>query len=232
MPKIKRICPCGTEFERYLYPSNQKRGAKGLYCSLKCVGKYVVKHSEESNKKIAKTLTGRKLSEDTRNKMRLAWTDERRQLASQAKKGRKVSDETREKLRLSKLGKPSPMLGKKQTEEHIRKRVEKVRGKQRVTYRKADLWKNIKGNYKYKSWRKEVFERDNYTCQHCKSRGGNLEADHIKPKAMILREHNITTLEEALNCVELWNLDNGRTLCKPCHRKTDTFGWNQYNKKK
>jgi len=41
-------------------------------------------------------------------------------------------------------------------------------------------------------------------------------------------ERAITTVEEALNCPELWDLSNGRTLCKPCHRKTDTWGKGVY----
>lgn len=62
----------------------------------------------------------------------------------------------------------------------------------------------------YKTWRKNVFERDNYTCQICQQRGGKLNADHIKPFAYFpdLR----------------FELSNGRTLCVDCHRKTETFG--------
>lgn len=60
----------------------------------------------------------------------------------------------------------------------------------------------------YKEWRKAVFERDNYTCQFCHKRGGDLEADHIKQFAYHIE-------------VRL-DLDNGRTLCKPCHKTTDT----------
>lgn len=56
----------------------------------------------------------------------------------------------------------------------------------------------------YKKWRKQVFERDNYTCQLCgDNTGGNLNAHHIKsykdyPK--LRRE-----------------LTNGITLCERCH---------------
>ena len=53
-------------------------------------------------------------------------------------------------------------------------------------------------------WRKSVFLRDNFTCVLCNQRGGNKEADHIMPFSLYpdLR----------------FDLDNGRTLCKPCHR--------------
>lgn len=60
------------------------------------------------------------------------------------------------------------------------------------------------------AWRKAVFERDDYTCQACGIRGVKLEADHDLPFQFFpdLR----------------FELLNGRTLCVPCHRKTDTYG--------
>lgn len=65
---------------------------------------------------------------------------------------------------------------------------------------------------KYKHWRNSIFERDNYTCQFCSKRGGELNADHIKPFAFY----------KSLR----YELSNGRTLCVPCHRKT--FFGNKY----
>ena len=64
--------------------------------------------------------------------------------------------------------------------------------------------------YKYRDWRTAVFTRDNWTCQCCGIRGGYLEADHIKPWCAFqdLR----------------YDVDNGRTVCKPCHVKLDTHG--------
>ena len=35
---------------------------------------------------------------------------------------------------------------------------------------------------------------------------------------------NNASREEALECTELWDLENGRTLCVPCHKLTDTYG--------
>ena len=71
--------------------------------------------------------------------------------------------------------------------------------------------KAIRMSRKYKNWRKQVFKRDNYTCQLCNKRGGKIEADHIKSfsKYPELR----------------FKLSNGRTLCKSCHNGTDNYGF-------
>lgn len=68
----------------------------------------------------------------------------------------------------------------------------------------------VRKSLKYKKWRQQVFERDNYTCQFCKNRGGKLNADHIKPFSIYVNER--------------FDLNNGRTLCEECHRKTPTYG--------
>ena len=70
---------------------------------------------------------------------------------------------------------------------------------------------NAKKNYdfrrtpEYRIWRKQVYERDNYTCQHCGKKGGRLNAHHIKPFS---KWENLRT-----------EVDNGITLCEKCHKK-------------
>lgn len=71
-----------------------------------------------------------------------------------------------------------------------------------------------KGNA-YKTWRRAVFERDDYRCQICgeRSRAGHrvsLVADHILPFARF----------PALR----FRVSNGRTLCDGCHKQTPTYG--------
>ncbi len=79
---------------------------------------------------------------------------------------------------------------------------------------KSNLWKggisaitrkertNFMDTLEYKDWRRKVFERDNYTCQICGIRGGNLRANHIK-KYADYPELRLT-------------VDNGITICRNC----------------
>ena len=77
----------------------------------------------------------------------------------------------------------------------------------------------IRHCFKYKDWVRECFKRDDWKCQLCNNRGGRLEADHFPVKfSTLFYENKINTLDEALNCEDLWNLDNSRTLCKICHK--------------
>ena len=86
------------------------------------------------------------------------------------------------------------------------------RGRKPRTYYKRHRSKH--GCVEDREWRQAVFERDDWTCQECGQKGGRLQADHIKPFA---------THPELRH-----DLDNGRTLCVDCHKKTGTFGWHTY----
>lgn len=161
--------------------------------------------------------------------------------------GRKPTEATREKLRKNNA---RYWLGKKrgkQSKETIEKRMKKIRGRKAPWVTKRLLennpfkgkfgkenpnWKKnkkapfvlaIRRLFKYKQWRSNVFARDNFTCTLCPKRGGNLEVHHKKSLLKILKENNIETIEQALDCRELWNIKNGVTLCIPCHKKVDNY---------
>ena len=141
---------------------------------------------------------------------------EHRKKISEANKKVKHSSEWNEKVRKSKLGKPRLDL----------------RGQNNPNWGggRTLLRKKIRECLEYRIWRSDVFTRDNFTCQICGLKSGNgkaiwLEADHY-PKAFveILTKYKIESFEQAVACEELWNVGNGRTLCRVCHQNTDNHG--------
>lgn len=69
----------------------------------------------------------------------------------------------------------------------------------------------VRNSIEYSEWRKSVFHRDGYQCKSCGVVGGVLHADHIKA----------FSLYPELRL----DINNGRTLCVDCHRKTDSWGY-------
>ena len=77
----------------------------------------------------------------------------------------------------------------------------------------------IKKCFRYNDWRIKVFYRDKFKCIFCSS-NKRIEADHYPIAfAELLRTYLPKSVEEALNCDELWSIENGRTLCHECHKK-------------
>lgn len=62
----------------------------------------------------------------------------------------------------------------------------------------------VRRSTEYKEWRRNVFARDDYTCQRCGARGVKINAHHIK--------HFATDPDLRLE------LSNGITLCVTCHK--------------
>jgi hypothetical protein len=100
------------------------------------------------------------------------------------------------------------------------------------------LARRLRNSNKAVEWRKLVFERDDYTCQKCSKRNGQgysvyLEADHIIPFSVLFNNFIMDATEKdedklyeaALLEPKLWDIANGRTLCRECHRITTTFSY-------
>ncbi len=105
------------------------------------------------------------------------------------------------------------------SDEHRKKLSDAQRGEKNRNWKGGitPINKVIRTSKEYKLWRTAVFERDDYTCIWCGARSGKgkdvvLHADHIKPFC------DYPELRFAI--------DNGRTLCVPCHKTTDTYARN------
>jgi len=100
----------------------------------------------------------------------------------------------------------------------------KMLGKDNPAYidGRKPLVMRIRNHWMTENWRKSIFERDNYTCQDCKERGKELEAHHIYPFSKIITKYKIDTLKKAIDCNLMWDTNNGKTLCKKCHKKIST----------
>jgi NUMOD3 motif/HNH endonuclease len=131
--------------------------------------------------------------------------------------GRKHSEESKLKRSLKLKGKSNGRVGTKHSLE-TRLKISKSH-KDRVIKGISHVWKGgvtkenlkIRSSQEYRLWREAVFKRDNYTCIWCgDDRGGNLNADHIKSFALFPELR--------------FAIDNGRTLCEGCHRKTESYG--------
>lgn len=219
MKKLTKLCiVCGKEFTKPVECSkaewfgSSRRPLGRRFCSRSCAKK----NKPSWNKGIP-------------------WTDEQRDLIRKVKKGKNYSPKTQ-----FKKGHKSWNEGRAWTEEERKKISESSywRGK---TGEQSPNWKGgttplgiaIRSLNLNKKWRLECFKRDNYTCIYCGARSQKgkkiiLHCDHINPFYKILKENKIRTIEQAKQCKELWDINNGRTLCILCHKQTPSYLVNQW----
>lgn len=194
-----------------------------------------IPHTDETKENISKSLKGRVLDDEWKKKLGLVNKGRKRsketgEKISKALKGKIFSIEHRQNISKSRKGKytgeNNHFYGKTHTEETIQKISKANTGKEGKKGEKSHFWKGgitpinklTRSSKEYKEWRRQVYERDDYTCQYCRKKGGKLQADHIKPFALF----------EELR----FEVSNGRTLCEECHKKTDTYGWKCIHNKK
>lgn len=149
-------------------------------------------------KKGHKTNLGRKASE------------EKRKILSECHKGIKHSEETKRKIGLASLGNKYS-VGRKLSQETKLKMSIAQKGEKSASWKGGITPLNsiIRRSLEYRTWRTKVFERDNYTCVQCGKTNCYLEADHIKSFAYYPELR--------------FDIDNGRTLCLECHKKTPNY---------
>ena len=223
---------CG---DPYLAPNSKQRD----YCSReRALG------SEEVRLKMSKTRKGRTFSES--HKMNLSKSLKKSHigrkhpmLGKENKWGRHTR-KTKQKLSELLSGENHPMFGKRGKETAMFGRRNKWGNHTEQTKLKMSLskrgnrhpnWKggiapfnvDVRNLFEYKIWRECVFKRDHYTCKRCyDSSGGNLVAHHIIKLSNVLTYYNIKTLDEARDCLFLWLVQNGITLCEDCHKVIHT----------
>lgn len=123
------------------------------------------------------------------------------------------------------------LTGRTQSEETKEKRAKKLRGriypdevydgrrgKNNYRWKGGDkrIYRRLRNTKKYRMWRKAVFKRDDYTCKSCGSKSGYDGTVYLEP-------HHIIWVRELIkyNLIKhVFNIDNGITLCRPCHLQT------------
>lgn len=142
--------------------------------------------------------------------------------------GLKKKPESIEKQRQKMLGQKRPWVkGHPKGWKHSPETRKKLSGSNNHRWKGGihPVTRLVRTCFEYRQWRSDVFNRDDFTCHICNVRGGELHADHFpKTFASIMSKNKIDTYEKAIKCAELWDINNGRTLCANCHRKTDTWG--------
>jgi 5-methylcytosine-specific restriction endonuclease McrA len=76
---------------------------------------------------------------------------------------------------------------------------------------------NYRGLSKYLWWRNEIYKLNGKICSECGLKE-NLQIDHIKPLSIVIIQNNIKNVTDFLQCKEVWEIKNGRVLCKKCHK--------------
>jgi len=84
----------------------------------------------------------------------------------------------------------------------------------------------IRNTTKYLNRRLSILKLDNFPCRIChasvkENKSLRLEVHHPKAFDEICKENNVSTIEQALECKALWNVNNGISICYRCHKDVE-----------
>jgi len=205
--KPKRyVCDhCGVEFVGI-------RHRKHHYCSRGCyVAAPGLPNSQETRDKMCAAHEGKNLSPAHCAAIARGKTGRKRPGLSarmSSDKNPSKNPASRARLSVAMTGDKHPMWGKHPSDETCARISVSKMGARNPSWRGgiSDERNRAQSRSEYSEWRKAVFERDDYTCQVCRRRGGYLEAHHIiwwsRCRALF------------------YDISNGLTACKtPCHMK-------------
>ena len=148
------------------------------------MGKLGFKHTEETKRKISEN--NARLSGDKHPQFGKRGEDSHNF-------GRKHSEEHKKKNSVAHKGCKNPWFGKRgEDTPRWNTNLEDADRKDRRHYPE------------YTTWRKAVYERDNFTCQKCGKTGGRLNAHHVE--------------DYATNKGLRTTVSNGITFCVVCHK--------------
>lgn len=188
------------------------------------------KRSAEAKSKNREWATGRRKTPETRERMSLAKkglikTPEHIRKIAEANKGRIAWSKGKTHKTDSRIigGVSSPLYGIKLSNEvkdkislsHVIRAGHDISNWRRI---ERDISDVIRKSSRYIRWRNEIYYRDDFSCSKCGGKGGIINAHHIYSFNQLLADFNINSIEEAESCGQLWDLDNGITLCLKCHK--------------
>lgn len=205
MDEIKICKYCKEDIEQK--DLHKSKYAKREYCSVSCAAKTRVGSKNPFYGKKHNITTKQKISEHTKEQFKMGMPIETKIKISKKNKGRIPHNHIF-------------------TKEQIDKRNKIV--KLSISKNKHWNWKGgispimmrIRKSEHYNKWRQRVYERDGFQCIDCNhDKSGDLNAHHKTHFNNIIENNNIKSLEGAYNCEDLWDINNGETLCIPCHKE-------------
>lgn len=195
--------------------TSKKKGRKHVFCSTKCYAKSRIKHEQVlkicnyckreylpkrsgnwRNSKYCSLKCARLNRKGTKTNQPPDWYEKYKANPGGGTKGRPKTEEHKRKLSLAHMGKKCPW----NTE-----RNRKWGGENHPFWRNGISKVNarIRNSKEFQDWRRAVLLRDNNTCVKCGSTK-DIGVDHIKPFALFLELR--------------FDVANGQTLCKSCHK--------------